>query len=156
MTVDTIEASQVVATLTPAECFARSYAGKVNALYRSIQREGVTEDDQVSELWSRLARMGWTPGELRAAVSAYAGTDALDALEARHEGLQDWGDIAPPRRPRPEARRNVNGAVWTGVTWAQSTEGERWPMPLDVQWVRMRRASPGQITKVYQLSLIHI
>lgn len=135
-----------------AELFARSYAGKVDALYRSIQRPGVPEADQASELWARLAHMGWTPGELRAAGSPYAGPDALDELEARHADLQEWGDIAPPRRPLPAARRNIGGAVWTGATWAQSTEGERWPMPLDVEWVRLRRASPGQITKVYHLN----
>jgi len=59
-------------------------------------------------------------------------------------------EIAPPMRPVPGARRNIAGAVWGGENWVLSTEGEPWPVPYECEWLRLRRASRGEVTKLFR------
>jgi len=135
-------------SLGSGELIARSYAREVEALYLEIQADGAA--DAANQLWSALSDQGWFAGEIEAAVRHYADAETVAMLRGRHAAREDYGPIAPPMRPVPEARRNIDGAVWDGDTWTPSTEGEPWPAPYECDWVRLRRASRGEVTKLFR------
>ena len=98
-------------------------------------------DFLAARTWDARTRQ-WVPRPVDAPVAFITPVTTtpavLFAAAYRDEEAQAWGDIAPPRRPVPEARRNVMGAIWKGEAWAQSTEGERWPSPASTAWLRLR------------------
>ncbi len=141
-----VETPRPSSSRTPAELFASAYRDEEAQAFRALLEEGHTVEETADRRWRARAGEGWTPGEIGAVLFDLVAPHTLRELAARHEGLQRWGG-----RPVavPGARRNIMGAIWTGETWAPSTEGELWPTPHTWEWLRLRRASPGQITKVF-------
>lgn len=135
------------AASTPAELFARAFRAEERRELAALLEEGIGLHGAADVRWRARAEHGWTPGEIGAVLALVPG-HTLRELAARHEDLQEWGPISPPRDPRHEAVRLVDGKRWNGERWAPTTEGELWPMPRSWEWMRLRRASRGQITKV--------
>ena len=136
-------------TSTPAELFARAYRDEEAAIFGRLVDAGMHRDEAAAERWRARAGEGWSREEIAGVLGPLVDARLLRELAVRFEGLQAWGPIAPPRQPQPGARRLLEGCAWRGETWAPSTEGERWPVPRSDQWVRLRRASRGAMTKVF-------
>lgn len=125
-------------TSTPAELFARAYRDEEARELAALLEAGIMRDEAASQRWLARAAEGWTRDEIAAVLVGLVDGRLLRELAARFEGLQAWGPIAPPRQPRPGARRLLEGCAWTGETWAPSTEGELWPVPPINEWIRLR------------------
>jgi hypothetical protein len=80
-------------TTPPAVLFSGFYAPKVADLMGQLQAAGQSVDEAAGEVWARLAKQGWTPSELAVALGPYVDASGLLVLEARHEGLQNWGPL---------------------------------------------------------------
>lgn len=125
-------------TSTPAELFARAYRDEEAAIFGRLLDAGMMRDEAAAERWQARAAEGWTREEIAAVMREHVDAMTIRALAVRFEALQAWGPIAPPRQPRPGARRLLEGCAWQGETWAPSTEGELWPVPPSWQWLRLR------------------
>ena len=125
-------------TTTPADLFSRAYRDEERRELAALLEAGMHRDEAAAERWRARADEGWTPGEIAGVLGPLVDVRLLRELAVRFEGLQEWGAIAPPRRPQPGARRLLDGCAWQGETWAPATEGERWPVPPSWQWLRLR------------------
>lgn len=135
-----VEAPRALPTMTPAECFASSYAPATAELVARL--EGDTDAARVA-----LAEDGWTPGETDAAMS-------------KHEPMVHFGgeplsgsEAAIWQRART-VRVHGTRARWTGERWYSDTHWlaeEDEVVPPDTRWTVIRTLLPnGRACKLWR------